>query len=92
MSKRVVLSGMSKRVFVENPDYWVCQNVFFCRKSGFLGMSKRVCLSKILIVGYVKTCFLSNIRILGYVKTCCFVENPDFWVCQNVFYNLELYN
>ena len=56
----------------ENPDFWVCQNVLICRKSGFLGMSKRVSLSKI--------------GIFVYVKTCMFVENPEFWVCQNVFF------
>ncbi len=52
--------------FVENPDFWVCQNVFLCRKSDFLGMSKRVFF------------YIENPDFWIYVKTCGFVENPDF--------------
>ena len=78
MSKRVFLSKIRIVVyvktcfFVENPEFWVCQSMFFYRKSGFVGMSKRVFLSKIRFFGYVKTCLLSKVRIFGYVKTCFF--------------------
>ena len=89
MSKRVLLSKIriweyvKTCSFVENPDCWVCQNVFVCRKSGFVGMSKRVFLSKSGFLGNV--CFFVENPDLWVVKTCLFVENPDLWVCQNVF-------
>ena len=80
---------MSKPVFfVEHPDLGVFQNVLFLSKIRILGYVKTcVCFClKYGFVGMSKHVCLSKIRICGYVKTCFVVENPDVGVCQNVVF------